>query len=406
MLLQEHPDLVDVGPSKAFPHAELLCCLNRVVTVVEGQLPHNSIAQLNIEDVVVLISREHGVSLVVLDLAAGDGTASRPLIGVDDLPYVLPLALGALPHVGLGHSVLLEHLDVPLLLARHGCLLADVGSFVELLQVGGGLLGLQLLLVLGEVLSLVCPLFVSREHPDLVVLSAYNEVAHGVLGDAPDRLGEVDGLFAHAVGPPDLDGAVVAARGYLARDQGVEREDEPAVTLEGVDEGAVDAPELDGLVVGAGGESEPRHLGEAPDDVVMSVVDLLLDLAVEPHSDRLVLRARDDDAVGQAEHGDGVRVALQHLLALAGLGVPDSGRAVPGATHQLLGDGLTQTADHALVAFELHGGVAFAVDQDDLAVLARGEEALVLDLRADGVDEVAVVGELPLEAVLAVRPIH
>ena len=180
---------------------------------------------------------------------------------------------------------------------------------------------------------------------------------------------------------PNLELTVIASRRDLTGRKASDGENEASVARVRADRLAVKTPQLDLLVVRAGHKADAGHLSKLSDDVAVRVRYLVLELTLEEDAQGLVLRAGDDDTIGQGENGDCVRTGLEHLLARSSGSIPDACCTVPGATDELLRDSLTQAGYGTVMTRENSRRIASRVNVVDFVVLAAREESIGTDLR-------------------------
>ena len=106
--------MLSIATAEALSGAELVGDFRVVGSIVDGQLAEHSIAEVDIDDFVVLACWEESIALIV---GRGTDASSASLTGllgglawVLDLTNLVPFVLCVAPHVGKCNAIFLEDL--------------------------------------------------------------------------------------------------------------------------------------------------------------------------------------------------------------------------------------------------------------------------------------------------------
>jgi len=117
--LEEAVNLLNVSSAELFASTESFRSFKSVGSIVEGELAHDAVSELNIKHVVVLTSREEVVTLVMLSLRDTDTVTTSRTVGVGDhFSKEIPLVLSFVPAVSCWLVLVLVDLSLAIFISH------------------------------------------------------------------------------------------------------------------------------------------------------------------------------------------------------------------------------------------------------------------------------------------------
>ena len=286
--------------------AEFVCHFEIVRSVVAWKLAVDTVAQIHIDNFVILASCKECITWVLDRLPNSSGSTLSSSLGslswVLDFSDLVPLVFSVTPHEGECRAVFSENLDEAIRLATNFTfdLSFKVWQFADVDLLSSLGCSFAFFLILGEIGAfLVLSFGVASKLSNLFVFCANENITILVMSYSPDCLWQLYCLLAGTISP-EFDGAVVSSGDDLARREAIDGKNEAIVTFEIHHVGSIERPKFHHLVIRDRRESiQLWHLNKTTHDVLVANKFFLL-LAVEPESDLFVLTARDGDPILQS----------------------------------------------------------------------------------------------------------